>query len=30
MNGIELLFVSDYLTPEDIDSFTVTNLRASE
>ena len=29
MNGIELLFVSDYLAPEDIDSFTVTNLRAS-
>jgi uncharacterized protein YuzE len=26
--GIELLFVSDYLSPEDIDSFTVTNLRA--
>jgi len=24
--GIELLFVSDYLGPEDIDSFTVTNL----
>lgn len=29
MIGIELLFVSDYLAPEDIDSFTVTNLRAS-
>lgn len=29
MVGIELLFVSDYLSPEDIDSFTVTNLRAS-
>ena len=27
--GIELLFVSDYLSPDDIDSFTVTNLRAS-
>jgi len=27
--GIELLFVSDYLSPEDIDSFTVTNLRSS-
>ena len=25
--GIELLFVSDYLSPDDIDSFTVTNLR---
>ncbi len=24
--GIELLFVSDYLAPEDIDSFTVTNI----
>ena len=29
MVGIELLFVSDYLSPEDIGSFTVTNLRAS-
>lgn len=29
MIGIELLFVSDYLEPEDIDSFTITNLRAS-
>lgn len=29
MIGIELLFVSDYLAPADIDSFTVTNLRAS-
>jgi uncharacterized protein YuzE len=29
MVGIELLFVSDYLSPEDIDSFTVTNLLAS-
>lgn len=29
MIGIELLFVSDYLSPEDIDSFTVTNLRSS-
>jgi len=27
--GIELLFVSDYLSPEDIDSFTVTNLRSA-
>jgi len=27
MVGIELLFVSDYLSPEDIDSFTITNLR---
>lgn len=27
--GIELLFVSDYLAPEDIDSFTLTNLLSS-
>ncbi|TAK73029.1 MAG: DUF2283 domain-containing protein [Dehalococcoidia bacterium] len=27
--GIELLFVSDYLSPEDIDSFTLTNLLSS-
>ena len=26
MVGIELLFVSDYLSPDDIASFTVTNL----
>ena len=29
MVGIEPLFVSDYLSPDDIDSFTVTNLRTS-
>ncbi|MEX2246693.1 MAG: DUF2283 domain-containing protein [Dehalococcoidia bacterium] len=29
MVGIELLFVSDYLRPEDIESLTVTNLLAS-
>jgi uncharacterized protein YuzE len=29
MVGIELLFVSDYLSAEDIDSFTVTNLRGT-
>lgn len=29
MVGIELLFVSDYLSPEDIESFTVTNLRGA-
>ncbi len=27
--GIELLFVSDYLAPEDIATFSVTNLRAA-
>ena len=27
MVGIELLFVSDYLRPEDLESFTVTNLQ---
>ena len=29
MVGIELLFVSDYLRPEDLESFTVTNLQQS-
>jgi uncharacterized protein YuzE len=29
MVGIELLFVSDYLSPEDIDNFTITTLRTS-
>ena len=29
MVGIELLFVSDYLAPEDIATFSVTNLRAA-
>lgn len=29
MVGIELLFVSDYFSPEDIDNFTITTLRAS-
>ena len=28
MIGIELLFVSNYLTPDDISTFTVWNLRA--
>ena len=28
MIGIELLFVSDYLTPDDISTFPVSNLRA--
>ena len=28
MIGIELLFVSDYLTRDDISTFTVSNLRA--
>lgn len=27
--GIELLFVSDYLSPEDVDNFTVANLRST-
>ena len=27
--GIELLFVSDYLNPEDIDNFTVSNLKSA-
>lgn len=29
MIGIELLFVSDYLAPEDIATFSVTNLRSA-
>lgn len=29
MVGIELLFVSDYLDPDDVASFTVSNLRAT-
>ena len=29
MVGIELLFVSDYLGPDDIDNFTVSTLRRS-
>lgn len=27
--GIELLFVSDYLSPDDIDNFTVSNLKSA-
>lgn len=27
--GIELLFVSDYLAPDDIDTFTVSNLKSA-
>ncbi len=29
MVGIELLFVSDYLDPDDMASFTISNLRAT-
>ena len=29
MVGIELLFVSDYLRPDDLESFTATNLQQS-
>ena len=29
MVGIELLFVSDYLSPDDIDNFTVSTVRRS-
>ena len=29
MVGIELLFVSDYLDPDDMSSFTISNLRAT-
>ena len=27
--GIELLFVSDYLDPEDVDTFTISNLQSA-